>query len=432
MNTVLDFPALSKHDLIKERCVAAKIWIGARSRAAHLRRLSVVFAVELRLKIVSELYMREMSPKQFYDEFGGGSLPRVTQNFEKLVEHGWLRYVRSEGPGGGRRGCVEHFYRATDLAFFDPETWALLPYSIRVAFSWNTFKQIAARLREAIEAGTFDARPGSGLWSRSLLLDPIGWERVIEAVNAQFVALFEEQEDARLRMSHSGETPIRASVIQIAFESPCRDVGRAGPALVESEEPLVPFPVRLSKVFADEVCLQIVDEANRRAISAMQFHGDHGGDLDGIRRRIKRLAEIGWLKQVAEKTGGRRRGATEKFYRATGPTIFGGGGPWSNVPDALQRTGSWRASEQLFAHVKEAMEAGTFDARKDGCLAWSLLQFDQRGWERVTTELDALLAFALEEGERAKVRIRESGEEPTATTVAFGAFESPKELERES
>jgi hypothetical protein len=47
--------------------VAAKIWTGIRSRAEHLRRLSVVFAVELRLKIVTELYMREMSPKQFFE-----------------------------------------------------------------------------------------------------------------------------------------------------------------------------------------------------------------------------------------------------------------------------------------------------------------------------------------------------------------------------
>lgn len=412
--------------------MAAKIWIGTESRAAHLRRLSVVFAVELRLKIVVELYMREMSAKQFHEEFGGGSISRVTQNFEKLEEHGWLRRIRSEGPGGGRRGCVEHFYRATDLAFFDLETWALLPYSIRVAFSWNTFKQIAARLREAIEAGTFEARRGSGLSSRSLLLDRVGWECLIEAVNAQFVALFEEQEDARLRMYHSGEAPIRASVIQITFESPLHDGGRVGPALVESQEPLVPFPVRLSKVFADEVCLQIVDEANRRAISVMRFHVDHGGDLEGIRRRFKRLAKIGWLKQVAEKTGGRRRGATEKFYRATGPAIFEEGGPWSDVPDELRQADSWRASEWLFAEIKEAMKAGTFDVRKDGCLAWSLLQLDRQGWERVTTELDALLAFALEEQVRAQARMKGSGEEPTPTTVAFGAFESPKERERES
>jgi hypothetical protein len=80
--------------------MAAKVWTGLKTRREYLRRLSVVFAVELRQKIVTELYMREMSPKQFHGEFGGGSLSRVTKNFERLAETGWLRCVRTEGPGG--------------------------------------------------------------------------------------------------------------------------------------------------------------------------------------------------------------------------------------------------------------------------------------------------------------------------------------------
>jgi hypothetical protein len=70
----------------------------------HLRRLAVVFvAVPIRLKIVTELYQREMSPKQFYEEFGGGSVSRLAQHFERLVETGWLRQMWTEGPGGKRR-----------------------------------------------------------------------------------------------------------------------------------------------------------------------------------------------------------------------------------------------------------------------------------------------------------------------------------------
>jgi hypothetical protein len=410
--------------------VAAKIWIGIRSRAAHLRRLSVVFASELRLKIVTELYMREMSPKQFREEFGGGSISRIDKNFKVLAEHGWLRYIRS-APGKGGKG-VEHFYRATELAFCDQETWALLPYSIRVAFSWNSFKQIAARLREAMEAEVFD--PSRNLASTTLLLDQLGWDRVIEAVSTQFVLLFEEQTDAGLRIHHSGEQPIRASVVQIAFESPRQGTGRVGPTLVHSREPMVPFPVRLSKVFADEVCMQIIEEANRREISAPLFHAEFGGDsVEGIRRRFKKLAEIGWLKQVGKKTGGRRRSAVEKFYRAAGPAIFDDhNGPWADVPDAIGRTDSWKAFERLSAQVKEAMKVGTFDARDDGCLAWSIIQLDRQGWDKLTAELDTLLAFVFEEQDRAEARIERSGEKPIAMTVALSAFESPKEAEKES
>jgi hypothetical protein len=411
--------------------VAAKIELGIKSRSAHLRRLSVAFAIELRLKIIAELYMREMSAKQFHEEFGGGSIARITRNFEKLAEHGWLEYVRSEGPGGKRRGGVEHFYRATEPAFCDQETWALLPYSIRVAFSWNTFKEIAARLREAIQAGAFD--PADNLTFITLRLDQLGWQRVIEAISVQFMGLFEEQAEAGLRISRSGEQPIRASVVQIAFESPLPGSGPVAPLLVEDRDPLVPFPERISKVFADEICMQIIEEANRRQMSVSLFHAEFGGDsVGGIRRRFGKLAEVGWLVQVDTKTGGRRRGATEKFYRAAGPAIFDSHrGPWADVPDSLRRTDGWRDFEALSALVKEAMKLGTFDLRDDSCLAWSLLQLDGQSWEKVTAGLDARLDFAREEEDRARVRMKRSGEQPVAMTIALGAFESPKEAEKE-
>lgn len=412
--------------------MAAKVWIGIRTRAQFLRRLSVVFAVELRLKIVTELYMREMSPKGFYEEFGGGSIPRVDKNFKRLSSEGWLRYVRS-APGKNGRG-VEHFYRATELAFCDADTWAMLPYSIRVAFSWNAFKQIAQRLREAIEASTFDARPDRHLTNTQLMLDQQGWERSVDAVSNEFVAQFEEQEDSRRRVSHSGEELIRASSVLMLFESPRSADGHTGPPpLVENcREPLVPFPLRLSKVFADPVCIQIVQEANKRPISAPVFHAEFGGDtIEGIRRRFKKLAEIGWLRVVERKTGGRRRSAVELFYRATGPAILKEHGPWTGATDFLRETSGWTIFERLTGQVKEAMVTGTFDGREDRVLAWSILALDQQGWGKVTASVETLLTFLLKEQERAKARMARSGEEPILVTIVLGAFESPLDSVKE-
>ena len=195
----------------------AKISLGPKSGREHLRNLSVVFAVELRLKIVTELYGRTMSPTQFHREFGGGSASRVARNFEILKSHGWLRYIHS-APGKGGRG-VENFYRAPDLAFIDAESWALVPYSMRVTSSWKVFSQIAPRLREAMEASFSGTRPRRDLTSTSLVLDEAGWKRVIDAVTSQFVSLFEEQKDAQLRVQHSAEDLVRADVFLVAFES---------------------------------------------------------------------------------------------------------------------------------------------------------------------------------------------------------------------
>jgi len=72
-------------------------------QASRLARLAVVYADRVRMKIVTEAYMREMSPTVFFDEFGGGSLPRVSQHFEKLAMADWLWLERTE-TGGQRRG----------------------------------------------------------------------------------------------------------------------------------------------------------------------------------------------------------------------------------------------------------------------------------------------------------------------------------------
>lgn len=406
--------------------MSAKISVGPKSCREQLRRLAVVFAVELRLKIVTELYMREMSPTQFRNEFGGGSASRVAHNFETLERHGWLRYIRS-APGRGGKG-VENFYRATELAFIDAEAWALVPYSMRVASSWKIFNQIAPRMRRAMEASCLVKSPGRDLTSTALLLDQTGWERVIKALTAQFALLFEEQEDAQLRVRHSGEELIRADVFQIGFQAASPHDKRSQPVLVESRsEPLVPFYERLSPVFADDVCMRIVAELNSREMSVMQFHREFGGaSIGGVYRRFRKLKEIGWLAKVNEETGGRRRGATEIFYRAAVPAIdakaFG-----ADVPDSLRRTGNWKTFERLAAQMREAMKAGTFDRRPDRFLAWSLLSLDGQGWEKVIGQLDALLGCVLEEQDDATARMAKSGEEPIEMIVALGAFESPKD-----
>lgn len=405
--------------------MAAKIAIATTPRAAHLRRLSVVFAVEIRLKIVTELYMREMSPKQFHEEFGGGSLSRVTQNFEKLEEHGWLRYVRQEGPGGKRRGAVEHFYRAPELAFFDTESWALMPYSIRTTSTWNIFKAIVPRLREAMDGSSPAARLNRDLSCTALLLDQIGWERASEAVADQFAAQFEEQEDSRRRASQSGEELTRADVFLITFESPLQGDKRATPSLAENRrEPFVPFPERLSTILADDVSMNIVAALNHREMSVTQFHRELGGaTVGGIRRRFKKLETVGWLKKVKEEMGGQRRGAAEHFYRATQPAISGRS-PW-DLPDSLRGTDRWQTFEHFGEKVREAIGAGTFDARIDRCVTWSMVSLDKRGCANVIEGLANLTASLLEEEERADERMAKSGEKPIAMNVVLGAFEAP-------
>jgi hypothetical protein len=408
---------------------------GKQARFAFLRRLSVVFAFELRIRIVTELYLREMSAKEFFEEFGGGTLSRVNKHFVRLAEEGWLTYIRTE-TGGRRRGAREHFYRAAELAIFDSSTWALVPYSMRVAISWRTFKILAERVRDALLAGTLEARAGSHLSRTTMLLDQLGWERAIAAIDTLFEAIFAEQDAAKLRMSDGKAEPMRTTVALAAFESPAAPRGPRGrrirPRLVNvGKDSLIPFPVRVSKAIADELCLKILAVANLREVSAPQFHAEFGGDtVIGIRRRFKRLEKVGWLVKVGQKSGGRRRGATEYFYRATGPAIFRKE-RWAELPDSVEPTESWTTFKQLGDLVKQAILAGTLEARPDSHLSWSVLRLDQRGWEKVAAAIEAVFALIYKEWEAAEARLAKSGERPIATTVALAAFESPMTAAKE-
>lgn len=388
----LDRPVTSDGRIIRESESAfrqqAREWPpfprGSRERVEHLRRLAVVFAVPIRLKIVTELYQREMSPTQFFGEFGGGSVPRGARHFDRLRETGWLRQMWTEGPGGERQGATETIYRATELAFCDRPTYAALPHSLRIAVSWNGFKEIAELFRGALEASTLQSRPDRRLTGTQLLLDQEGWARVADAVAREFAEQYEEQEDARRRADRSGEELFRIGSLLLAFELPIRDGFRFGPDLAQGGELMVPFRVRVSKVFEDEVCLQIMDEANRRDISVPAFHAKYGKRFDlsknMIRVRFAKLVQYGWLKVVRYESGGARRGGTEKFYGATGPAVYDEDerGPWARVPDALAETDDWRTFAQLSDWVKAATVAGTLTRHDETCLAWSM-RFDDPG-----------------------------------------------------
>jgi DNA-binding transcriptional ArsR family regulator len=404
-------------------------------RGPSLRRLSVAFADPLRLKIITELYLREMSPTEFFDAFGGGSVPRVNRHFKTLAKHGWLTLVGTK-TGGRRRGAQENFYRATELAVVDLEAWATLPESVRLAFTGRTYKQFAERAKDAISADTFDARSDRHLTWTPLALDRHGWDRIIRALDAIFEALLEEQARAGLRIAKSGEKPILTTVGLAGFESPAqategaRGSDGADPTVSGVEgagSSGVPIELRLSKVFANSLDLKIVSELNQQVMSPKQFFLEFGGgSLTRVSRHFKYLETYEWLEMVRTATGGRRRGAVEHFYRATEPAIFDIA-TWSAMPISSRSKFSWRTFQQLCEQIAEAIAQRTIDSRVDRHFTWSLLRLDQQGWDWLVSALDALFDSLPEEREKAQARMEKSGEEPIRMIVAMAAFESPKD-----
>lgn len=391
---------------------------------SYLTRLAVVYAHPIRHTIVVELYMREMSPTQFFETFGGGSVSRVRWHFKELEEHGWLRKVRVDRSGAGR---PQHMYRTTETATIDDETWSEIPLSMRAWFSWCTLAQISKRAREAIEAGTLDSRADRHLTCTTLFLDERGWREQISAMNECFWALGQEQIDAKIRLQESGEKPIVAITALAGFESPSaqrREVGGSDSPAPRRGPSGFPQFTQSAKVFADPLMLAIVTELNRTAMSATQLAEKIGGaTVYGFDRRCKALVDLGWLEHVGIKTGGRRRGATEHFYRAAAPLV-GEADLWRDRPTWSASTRSREALRLAFGRATTSLRAGTLDERIERHLSWWPLRVDEQGWRQIIARLDAYFEAMLAAKKRAQRRLQASQEKPISATFFLACFEA--------
>jgi len=400
--------------------VAPKTAVRQRSRRERLRNLAIVFKAQIRLKIVAELYIRAMSPKRFFEEVGGTSIERVAQHFAVLEEHGWLRRVGKDR-ASKRPGHSETLYRATDTPFFDAETWALLPYSLRLAYSWSCFTATAKELRAGIEGAFSEGRPSRDLTCTSLELDDLGWTRVIARLADDFEAIFEEQVDAKIRSARTGEDLIRAGILQTGFELPRTEDGLALCLADGSLEPAIPFPERMAPILADDLCLEILSQLNRTDMSVKQFHREFGSDASegAVRHRFGRLNDLAWI-TVVDKV--KKRAAYENIWRATRPAVSTNG-PWANVPESLRETEVWDTFKRFSDLVKQAIVAGSFDIRDDRHLSWCIVNLDREGWEKVVGNMEALPAFTRGEEEQAKRRIAKGGK-PLTMVVGLTAIEA--------
>jgi hypothetical protein len=182
-------------------------------------RLSKVLSDPIRVRILAECSIEAMSPRSFRNEFGGPSLADVSQDFEVLEQFGWLGRMPAEA--GAKPEKFDCLYSTTEPLIFDSD-WSGISDSAKALVTWRIVETLSARVKDAIGAGTIDARPDSHLTWTPLALDQQGWETMIERVDALFYSLFEEQELANARLAESGEEPIPMTVGLLAFASPKR------------------------------------------------------------------------------------------------------------------------------------------------------------------------------------------------------------------
>lgn len=412
------------------------------------KELAKALSHPVRIRIVVELNKRVMSPPQFAAEFraevirlkgsrGGRRSARVLDSsmrryvrkqFQVLEELGCIEIVDSKS-GGARRGAREHFYRAVQRTLFDTSVWMQVPDSKKGDVTATAFSTYIEQIAEALQGGTMDARDDRHFTWTAMLYDEQGWAEMIAEIEALFLWSLEQRIEAALRMADNGERPIPVTVGLACFESP---EAPTPPALRAPQAEPPPSPAetkivsqRLAKAMAHSLRIRILVELNKRPMSPTQFAWEIGGaSLSNVSRHFRILKELGCIELEDVKTGGRRRGGREHFYRAVQRSLFDES-VWANLPNSLRAEVTVSAVSTYIERVSEAIASGTMDSRDDRHFTWTAMHYDQDAWDSMNERIERLFKRSLEIQTESLGRLEQSDEEPIPVTVALACFESP-------
>lgn len=123
------------------------------------------------------------------------------------------------------RGATEHFYRGTVKPYLSDEFWEQLPEDARGPISGAGLDVLNDAIRQAFEAGTFDARADRHLSNISLELDEQGWREAGSLLEKCLKGLIRIGSEAEGR---DGTPAMRATFGLLGFESPNGGAGSNG------------------------------------------------------------------------------------------------------------------------------------------------------------------------------------------------------------
>jgi DNA-binding transcriptional ArsR family regulator len=184
------------------------------------QQLAKALAHPLRVRILTSLNRGISSPNQLSQELDE-PLGNVSYHVKTLLEYDCVELVKTEP----RRGAVEHFYRATERAFFSAGDWEKIPASARKGISGSILETVGQDATEALIAGSIDARSDSHVSRTPLVLDDQGWNEVTTLLADTLNKALEIQEESAGRLKGESDS-IGTKLAILHFESPTATKGK--------------------------------------------------------------------------------------------------------------------------------------------------------------------------------------------------------------
>lgn len=160
----------------------------------------------------------------------------------------------------------------------------------------------------------------------------------------------------------------------------------------------------------------------QRPASATELAQEIGEEPTLVAYHFDQLVKLGCIEEVTTR---KRRGATERFYRATVRHYFDADA-WATVPDKDRLRITMDVLRLVSSDLDESLKAGTVDA-PDRHLSRTPMKLDEAGWTEILALLEATLEELLTIRDRAAKRMLKSGEKPRVAKVSIVHLETPKE-----
>jgi predicted ArsR family transcriptional regulator len=157
-----------------------------------------------------------------------------------------------------------------------------------------------------------------------------------------------------------------------------------------------------------------------RPASTKEIAEELGESVSAVWHHVDKLVKLGCIEEVESK---QRRGAYERFYRATIDCYFSDEA-WERVSAHDRLAIAMRILRLIASDVDEAVRARTFDSPDDH-QSHSWLFLDKRGWKEVNALLGQTLETLLEIRQKCRIRLEETGEKPIRTSVSMLHFLLP-------
>ena len=156
----------------------------------------------LRYELLLKLNGRTASPNELSKEVAA-SVGAVSYHIRLLEQMGFAELVDTKM----RRGAVEHYYRATERAWFSKRGWARLPIAVRRSIAGVTLGSIWDSIKRAAAANAFDD-PDVHVTSTALELDDEAYADVCQILSDALRQVMNIQDDCLTRGTPARSTQL--------------------------------------------------------------------------------------------------------------------------------------------------------------------------------------------------------------------------------